>query len=320
MTDDGSRYLDMPALGALVDLDGRSTTFRVWAPREPDLRLLIHDADAGGESVGLDDDGDGYRIAVVDAAHPGTRYRYVTGDGTELADPASRSQPVGVHGPSEVFDPGAFERTDTAFAAADLWSWVIYEIHVGTFSAAGTLDAAVENLGHLVELGATAVELMPICQFPGRRNWGYDGVFPYAVQDSYGGPAALQRFVDASHRLGLAVVLDVVYNHVGPEGNVLPHYGPYFTDRYRTPWGEAVNFDGPESDHVRRYFVQNALGWLTDFHIDALRLDAVHEIVDTTAAAFLDGATRSDQGARAPDGTSGPPCRGERRQQPEGRQ
>jgi maltooligosyltrehalose trehalohydrolase len=289
---DGSRYLDMPALGALAAPDSRSTTFRVWAPFEPELRLRVHGSGAAGEvrqgdCVSLEDEGDGYRIAVVEGAVPGTRYRYVTGDGRELADPASHSQPSGVHGPSEVFDPGAFNWTDAAFAAPEPWSWIIYEIHVGTFSAAGTLDGAVTNLEHLVELGVSAVELMPACQFPGRRNWGYDGVFPFAIHDSYGGPGALQRFVNAAHQFDLAVILDVVYNHLGPEGNVFPDYGPYFTDRYHTPWGEAVNFDGPESDHVRRYFVQNALGWRTDFHIDALRLDAVHEIVDTTARTFL---------------------------------
>jgi len=204
-----------------------------------------------------------------------------------LADPASRWQPDGVHGPSAVFDPSAHRWGDAGFVAPPLWRYVIYEVHVGTFTAEGTFDAAVRHLADLAALGVTAVEVMPVGQFPGRWNWGYDGVFPYAVQDTYGGPAGLQRFVDECHRHGLAVVVDVVYNHLGPEGNVLSAYGPYFTDRYRTPWGPAVNVDGADSDAVRRYFVDNAVQWFGDFHVDALRLDAVHGIVDPTATPFL---------------------------------
>jgi maltooligosyltrehalose trehalohydrolase len=285
--DGGSRYLELPGLGAVPDRDGRTTTFRAWAPFQPRLDLILLDGEAQVRHVCMEDEQDGYRLAVVEEAGAGTRYRFVTGDDAQLADPASRSQPDGIHGPSEVFDPREFDWADGDFSPPELWRYVVYEIHAGAFSAAGTLDSAVEGLAHLVELGANAVELMPVCQFPGRHNWGYDGVFPYAVHDAYGGPGALQRFVDAAHQLGLAVVLDVVYNHIGPEGNVLCQFGPYFTERYRTPWGEAVNFDGPDSDHVRRFFVQNALEWLRDFHIDALRLDAVHEIVDMTARPFL---------------------------------
>jgi maltooligosyltrehalose trehalohydrolase len=235
----------------------------------------------------------GYHGALVERCGPGTRYRYVL-DGVELADPASRSQPEGVHGPSEVVDLAAHRWADgptpggrPGFIARPLWDQVIYECHVGTLTPGGTLDSAVEVLDDLAAVGVTAVELMPLAQFPGRRNWGYDGAFPFAVQDSYGGPAGLQRFVDACHARGLAVVLDVVYNHLGPEGNVVDAYGPYLTDRYRTPWGNAINFSGPGSDDVRRFFIENARSWFADFHVDALRLDAVHGIVDPTATPFL---------------------------------
>ncbi len=249
----------------------------------------------------------GFHAAVVDDCPPGTRYRYrLAGADGALADPASRWQPDGVHGPSAVFDPAAHQWGDGGFVAPPLGRYVIYELHVGTFTADGAFDAATAHLAELAALGVTAVEVMPVAQFPGRWNWGYDGVFPYAVQDSYGGPAGLQRFVDACHGHGLAVVLDVVYNHLGPEGNMLGAYGPYFTDRYRTPWGAAVNVDGPDSDAVRRYFVDNAVQWFGDFHVDALRLDAVHGIVDPTATPFLADlsaaceATSEDLGRRCP--------------------
>jgi maltooligosyltrehalose trehalohydrolase len=230
---------------------------------------------------------DGYHRAVVEGCPPGTRYRYRLDGSDPLADPASRWQPDGVHGPSAVFDTTAHRWADDRWVPPPLWRHVIYEVHVGTWTSDGTFDAAVSILDGLAELGVTAVEPMPVAQFAGRRNWGYDGVFPYAVQNSYGGPDGFQRFVDACHRRGLAVVLDVVYNHLGPEGNLLGGFGPYFSDRYRTPWGEAVNFDGAGSDQVRRFFIENALGWFADFHVDALRLDAIHSIIDTTARPFL---------------------------------
>jgi maltooligosyltrehalose trehalohydrolase len=229
----------------------------------------------------------GYHRAVVDRCLPGTRYRYRLDGGDPLADPVSRWQPEGVHGPSAVFDASAHRWTDDGWVAPPVWRHVIYEVHIGTWTPGGTFDGAVSVLDRLADLGVTAVEPMPVAQFAGRRNWGYDGVFPYAVQNSYGGPGGFQRFVDACHQRGLAVILDVVYNHLGPEGNVLGGFGPYFSDRYRTPWGEAVNFDGPGSDQVRRFFIDNALGWFTDFHVDALRLDAIHSIIDTTARPFL---------------------------------
>ncbi len=204
-----------------------------------------------------------------------------------LPDPVSRHQPQGVHGPSAVVDPAAYAWSDAGWAGIELPDLVFYELHVGTFTEAGTFDAAIDVLPALRGLGITAIELMPVAQFPGSRNWGYDGVFPYAPQNTYGGPDALRRFVDAAHAIGLAVFLDVVYNHIGPEGNVLGRYGPYFTDRYRTPWGDAVNFDGAGSDDVRRYFVDNALHWISEYHFDGLRLDAVHAICDLSARPFL---------------------------------
>ncbi len=272
------------ALGARPLAGGRCA-FEVWAPAAREVVLAL--GDPAERWVPLEPVGGGYHRAEVGACPPGTRYRFVLDGGPALADPASRSQPDGVHGPSAVVDTAAHAWKDDGFVAPPLWAHVLYEIHIGTFTAAGTFDGAVPFLDELVELGVTAVEPMPVAQCPGRRNWGYDGVFPGAVQHSYGGPAAFQRFVDACHVRSLAVVLDVVYNHLGPEGNVLSDYGPYVTDRYRTPWGDALNFDGPGSDEVRRYFTENALGWFEDFHVDALRLDAVHGIVDPTAVPFL---------------------------------
>jgi maltooligosyltrehalose trehalohydrolase len=206
---------------------------------------------------------------------------------TERADPASRFQPEGVHGPSEVVDSG-FAWTDQGWSGIPLEQYVLYELHVGTFTRHGTFDAIIPRIRELRDLGITAIELMPVAQFPGKRNWGYDGVYPFAVQNSYGGPAALKRLINACHLEGMAVVLDVVYNHLGPEGNYLADFAPYFADFYRTPWGPALNFDGPQSDHVRRYFIENALQWIAEFHVDALRLDAVHTIVDLSARPFLE--------------------------------
>ncbi len=191
-----------------------------------------------------------------------------------------------MHGPSQVVDL-AYAWTDQAFRPGPLREWILYELHIGTYTEAGTFTGAAAALDDLVELGVTAVEIMPVAQFPGHRNWGYDGVFPFAVQHSYGGARGLQEFVDECHRRGLAVVLDVVYNHLGPEGDVLDRFAPYFTDRYSTPWGRAVNLDGPFSDDVRAYFVANACQWFEHFHVDALRLDAVHELIDRSARPFL---------------------------------
>lgn len=272
------------ALGASYLGDGR-TGFLLWAPRLSRVELKL--IGAGERLHAMENAGDGYFLAQIDDVVPGTRYLYELNGSKQRPDPASRSQPQGVHGPSEVVG-SAFPWDDAGWSGLALKSYVVYELHVGTFTAEGTLDAIIPHLGELKDLGITAIELMPVAQFPGGRNWGYDGVQPFAVQDSYGGPQGLKRLVNACHKMGMAVVLDVVYNHLGPEGNYLADFGPYFTDRYKTPWGLALNFDGPESDHVRRYFIDNALYWIHEFHIDALRLDAVHAILDHSPYTFLE--------------------------------
>lgn len=217
----------------------------------------------------------------------GTDYAFSLDRGPPRPDPVSRWQPEGVHGPSRVVDPGAFAWSDAGWHGIAMEDQVIYELHVGTFTAAGTFDGVVEELRTLAHLGVTAVELMPVAQFPGSRNWGYDGAELYAPQNSYGGPEALRRLVNAAHERGLAVVLDVVYNHLGPEGSYLGEFGPYFTGSYHTPWGAAMNYDGAGSDEVRRYVIDNALHWVTECHVDALRLDAVHAIRDSSARHIL---------------------------------
>ena len=244
---------------------------------------IVHPRDRAIAMEPLDGD---YFSAVVDEIAPGARYLYCLDGRTERPDPASRFQPQGVHGPSEVVDT-VFAWTDNGWTGTPLEQYVLYQLHVGTFTPQGTFDTILPRISELRDLGITAIELMPVAQFPGNRNWGYDGVNPYAVQNSYGGPAALKRLVNTCHEQGLAVVLDVVYNHLGPEGNYLADFGPYLADSYRTPWGQAVNFDGPQSDNVRCYFIENALQWITEFHVDALRLDAIHAIVDLSARPFL---------------------------------
>lgn len=230
---------------------------------------------------------DGYHSSVVHDLQPDSSYFYALCDGRNVPDPASRFQPQGVHGPSQIVAPHSFVWSDRTWTGRDLSSSFFYELHVGTYTDSGTFDAIIPHLDGLADLGITTIELMPIAQFPGTRNWGYDGTYPFAAQNSYGGPQGLQQLVDAAHARGLAVALDVVYNHLGPEGNYLGVYGPYFSSRYKTPWGEAINFDGPDSDPVRRFFIDNALYWLEFFHIDALRLDAVHGIFDFGANPFL---------------------------------
>jgi maltooligosyltrehalose trehalohydrolase len=263
-----------------VPLGGGRTRFRVWAPKARSVEVhLVH---PGDRRVPLEPRPRGYHEAVVDGAGPGTRYRYVLNGEAEYPDPASRLQPDGVHGPSEVVDPG-FEWTDADWRGLPLEALVIYELHTGAFTEEGTFDGVIAQLDGLAALGVTAVEIMPVAHFPGTRNWGYDGVYLYAVHTAYGGPRGLKRLVDACHRRGLAVVLDVVYNHLGPEGNYLAPFGPYFTDRYRTPWGDAVNYDGADSDEVRRFVLDNARRWITEFHLDGLRLDALHAVYDRSA-------------------------------------
>lgn len=271
-------------LGARPGGDG-ATRFRVWAPRAREVAVIL--PESGSRAHPLVAEGDGYFAGTVPGVGPGDRYLYRLDGGEERPDPASRHQPDGVHAPSAVVDPDRFPWRDGEWSGLPLEEYVIYELHVGTFTQEGTFAAAIDRLPYLLELGVTAVELMPVAQFPGERNWGYDGVYPFAPQESYGGPDGLKLLVDACHRAGLAVILDVVYNHLGPEGNYLGRFGPYFTDRYRTPWGDAVNFDGPQSDPVRHYFVANALYWITEYHVDALRLDAVHGIFDFGARHIL---------------------------------
>lgn len=271
-------------LGATYQGEGRCH-FLVWAPKAEKVEVLL--IEPSERTIEMQWQERGYYHALVEGVSPGARYFYRLDGRTEKPDPASRYQPDGVHGPSEVVDL-AYEWKDHGWIGLDLAEYVIYELHVGTFTESGTFEAVIEHLDCLKELGFTAIEIMPIAQFPGDRNWGYDGAFPFAVQNSYGGPAGLKMLVEACHQRGLAVVLDVVYNHLGPEGNYLALYGPYFTDQYRTPWGQAINFDGPESDEVRRFFIENALYWTKDYHVDALRLDAIHAIVDPSARPILE--------------------------------
>ena len=219
---------------------------------------------------------------------PGTDYRFCLDGHPGLPDPRSALQPEGVHGPSRTVDHTDHVWGDDGWRGMELGDAVIYELHIGTFTPEGTFDAAATRLDHLVSLGITAVEVMPVAEFPGGHGWGYDGVDLFAPHHAYGGPDGLRRLVDACHARGLAVVLDVVYNHLGPDGNYLGAYGPYFTDTYRTPWGDAINLDGRQSDEVRRLIVDNALGWLRDYHLDGLRLDAVHAIVDSSAVHILE--------------------------------
>jgi maltooligosyltrehalose trehalohydrolase len=271
-------------LGASFLGDDRAR-FLVWAPlaRKVEVHLLA----PRERLVPMELGERGYHHATVGGVEPGSLYMYRLNEGRERPDPTSRFQPQGVHGPSQVVGPH-LEWEDANWLGLELQDYAIYELHVGAFTPDGTFDAVVPHLNELRDLGITAIELMPVAQFPGARNWGYDGVYPFAVQDSYGGPEGLKKLVATCHRLGLAVVLDVVYNHLGPEGNCLAEFGPYFTDSYKTPWGVALNFDGPHSDEVRRFFIENALYWVTEFHIDALRLDAVHAIVDHSALPFLE--------------------------------
>jgi maltooligosyltrehalose trehalohydrolase len=258
--------------------------FLVWAPFAE--KVEVHITSPEERFLPMTRKSSGYYYAVADVK-PGSLYFYRLDNGQDYPDPASRFQPEGVHGPSQVIAP-AFPWEDEHWAGISLPQYIIYELHIGTFTPAGDFAGVIPFLDELKKLGITAIELMPVAQFPGDRNWGYDGVYPFAVQNSYGGPAGLKRLVNACHQRQMAVILDVVYNHLGPEGNYLGQFAPYFTDRYHTPWGTAINFDGPFSDDVRRYFIENALYWFREFHIDALRLDALHAILDSSARPFLE--------------------------------
>lgn len=277
-----------PSLGA-IPLASGSTLFRIWAPKVPDIVLELlprEQPDGTPRQVPLVAEEHGCFSALVADAPPGTLYRFRTGDDTAFPDPASRWQPYGVHQPSAVA-AASFDWTDEGWHGLPLRDYILYELHIGTFTPGGTFDSAIARLDDLRDLGITAVELMPVAQCPGGRNWGYDGVHPFAVQNTWGGPDGLKRFVDACHARGMAVVLDVVYNHLGPEGNYLGQFGHYFSSRYSTPWGDAINFDARHCDEVRRFFIENALYWIRDCHIDGLRLDAVHAIFDQSARPFL---------------------------------
>lgn len=282
---------DLP-LGCAWSAGGRCA-FRVWAPRRRRIAVRIGRPEEGGarRSIELERVEGGYFVGEASDISPGSLYTLRLDDDFERPDPASRRQAEGVHGPSVVVDPAHDWRTSREWTAPNLADMVFYEAHIGAFTSEGTCDAAIDQLDRLTDLGATALSIMPVAAFPGERNWGYDGVLPWAVQSSYGGPAGLKRLVDACHERGVAVILDVVYNHLGPEGNYLRDFGPYFTDRYQTPWGEAINFDGAGSDEVRRYFIDSALRWIDEFRIDGLRLDAVHAIADATAYPFIEQLT-----------------------------
>ncbi len=262
--------------------------FRVWAPRAGTVELLRWPQaakESDPERVAMRREPDGTFVAST-PARVGELYQYRV-DGLKAADPVSRLLPQGVHGRTEIVDPDAFRWTDAEWRGRALRDYVIYELHVGTFSPEGTFAGVAHRLDYLWDLGITAIELMPVSAFPGERDWGYDGASPYAVQSSYGGPEELKKLVDAAHACGLAVLLDVVYNHLGPEGNYLRQFGPYFTDKHTTPWGEAVNYDQAGSEGVRRYFVENALYWIREYHLDGLRLDAVQTIQDDSANHIL---------------------------------
>jgi maltooligosyltrehalose trehalohydrolase len=263
-----------------------STRFRVWAPLAQSLAVRV----VGDEprTVKLQRGGADIFEARVAGVGAGADYFYVVDGERERPDPVSRFQPAGVHGPSRVVAPEAFGWTDSAWKGIGLRDYVIYELHTGTFTPEGTFESVIPKLAHLKSLGVTAVELMPVAEFPGARNWGYDGAHLYAPQSTYGGPVGLKRLIDACHAGGLAFVLDVVYNHLGPEGNYLGEFMPVFSSLHRSPWGEGLNFDGEESDGVRRHFINNALYWLSEFHVDALRLDAVHSVFDSSPRHLLE--------------------------------
>jgi malto-oligosyltrehalose trehalohydrolase len=279
-------------------LAGGGVRFRIWAPRHERICVRIERAPGSERELPMQSEPHGCHVLMTDAAVAGSHYRFVLPDGTLIPDPASRFQPAGVHGPSEVIDPCSCPWRERSWLGRPWHEAVIYELHVGTFTAAGTFRAAIERLEHLVALGVTAIELMPIGEFPGRRNWGYDGVLPYAPASSYGRPEDLKALIDAAHGHRLMVLLDVVYNHFGPEGNYLSLYAPqFFSTRHHTPWGAAINFDGEGSGPVREFFLHNGLYWLTEYRFDGLRLDAVHAIVDDSPVHLIKEFAQRVRGA-----------------------
>jgi maltooligosyltrehalose trehalohydrolase len=284
-------------LGAEARADG--VTFRVWAPKRKQVEVAI----IGNEKafIPLAAEPNGYFSGKVNNARPGTLYRYRLDGEESFPDPCSRYQPQGPHGPSMVVDPCAYKWNDQAWPGVEMAGQVIYELHVGTFTPQGSFDAAAQQLAALKQLGVTLVEIMPVAEFPGERNWGYDGVDLYAPAHVYGDPEALKRFVDASHALGIGVLLDVVYNHFGPDGNYVSAYSDdYFTTRYENDWGEAINFDGPGSAEVREFFIRNACYWIAEFHMDGLRLDATQNICDAGPVHVLAELSRRSRETVAP--------------------
>ncbi len=267
--------------------DDGGVRFRLWAPAARKVELSL----AGAHRttfLPLEEQDSGWFELVTDAARAGSLYRFRIDGEQEVPDPASRFQPKDVHGPSEVIDPAAFDWHDQEWQGRPWKEAVIYELHVGAFTPSGKFSSVRGRLDYLADLGITVIELMPVADFPGRRNWGYDGVFPFAPDSTYGRPEDLKRLIQSAHDHGIMVLLDVVYNHFGPEGNYLNAYAPqFFTDRHRTPWGNAINFDGPDSRAVRDFFIHNALYWLTEYHFDGLRLDAVHAILDDSTPHIL---------------------------------
>src|SRR5690606_16912358 len=263
-------------------LGDESARFIVWAPFSDKMEVIFKN----GPVKSLHKTSNGYWEGEIDQTPPGTLYKFRNDKG-EFPDPASRLQPEGVHSWSQVIAHDTFHWEDETWKGLDLSQMIIYELHVGTFTTEGTFEAVIGKIDHLKELGVNTLEIMPLSQFPGERNWGYDGVYPFAVQHSYGGPEGLKKLINACHQHEIAIILDAVYNHMGPEGNYLAQFGPYFTDKYHTPWGSALNFDDKHSNEVRNFFIENLYMWLEEFHFDGLRLDAVHEIIDRGAVHFL---------------------------------
>lgn len=248
----------------------------VWSPTAKSIEIITESK----EKIALTNEHPRYWTATTNLVAPGSLYKISVDGKDPFPDPTSLCQPSGVHGCSAAFDLKKFKWTDGEWKNIPQHEYIIYELHTGTFTPQNNFEGIITKLGYLFNLGVNAIEIMPVAQFPGNRNWGYDGVYPFAVQDSYGGAQGLQKLVNACHEKGIAVILDVIYNHIGPEGNYLPQFAPYFTEKYHTPWGKALNFDDAWCDGVREYFIENALMWFRDFHIDALRMDAVHAIKD----------------------------------------
>ncbi len=265
-------------------LDNRRYEFVVWAPLQGQVSLKV--VLPCKKTIPMEKNSLGYWKTTISDLTPNISYYYRLDDKRDRPDPASHYQPHGVHGPSQVIDH-SFRWEDGNWKGFDLSEMIIYELHVGTFTPDGIFDAVICRLDELNDLGLNTLEIMPVAQFPDERNWGYDGTYPYAVQNSYGGPKGFKRLINECHKKGIAVILDVVYNHLGPEGNYLRDFGPYFTDKYKTPWGDAINFDDKYSCEVRNFFIENAIHWFRHYHVDALRLDAIHAIFDMGAKHFL---------------------------------